>query len=1105
MGEKRTRQENFFWKIALSLIFCILTLSGSGWAAADEAAPAAYAASVECYVLVNDEWQLITVKEVSQQAKFGSQTRYYITADALEEVYGQFGFSAASYAGERIFPHTDINDTSLIWADAAPVSAEGQWRIPLSFRDRILLFYTPANVPGSASYFTSSAKRSDAALIQDNTFYSITISDPSGIAPGESREWYQRPGSEVNVSLPISGSVNWHAIDNRLQVELTPDEKWEENGRVFFRFSDLRWPIKITNATREMAYTIQYNAATVAESLKTLGQVAYSQQAVDTEGTILGGSSWQDVWMPGNRHLLRETDQEYVLVSVPSSSKDKKYYYQFAGWRVGDTQQVLNSGEELPQNEILCNERDGVVQLYAQWKATDQNNWINSANFYINLTCEIADNTSSGFTQQPEENFTRVIYTAPVSGTDRLTGTLGQPKDYMLLAPPDSAATALETDRTIRAMKTTPYEGVTIGHFPSDEDVLAHIRQVGYTIKMDGIVIPTESITSDHFTVRWYVIKYDKSDGWHIDGALVAKEAKLRVTKSFAGDAQAVAAIKNGGYAILVAHDSAQDNEIVTDFTLCLQPAGQETRQGQTGHSQYDPETDTYTWILNGHPLREYTLTEQNYRLNDEWHSITRYRVTSAAGTPSRWEDYAAGSLVRIVAESYANDLPASAYQTVAFQNVYTKKHILTLFKIDSFTHAPMQGVWFTLSREDAEMVLTRKPGTSEYCNNNDFTELVADNQVVTDASGHVYLHLEAGTYTLTETIPEGYTGDLAFSFTVGEDGTVEALTDANRQPLSDANVSLSDSSLITIRNISEQLLTVTVEADWDASTPTAQRVPVEVELWCDGRPLYADSDESVKRVLGENGWAYAWENLPLYVNGHVAVYTLRETRIGSTAYDSSILPNGYEDYLVSFDDVLYRETENDVYQKDAVWTDQSGATHYAHHALLRVHNRLTNPPDEQKIDISGIKRWVGDEGVQRPESITVFLREEGKDGILATAIVKPNEEGLWLYSFTNLPETRDGQKIRYVIQEAPVENYEIRSEGYHLVNQYITPTPTATPSPIPSPTPSPTATPTPGPTLVSPYTPPQTGDGYPVGLWLTLLAVSAILLGWSFHKRRCE
>ena len=271
MGEKRTRQENFFWKIALSLIFCILTLSGSGWAAADEAAPAAYAASVECYVLVNDEWQLITVKEVSQQAKFGSQTRYYITADALEEVYGQFGFSAASYAGERIFPHTDINDTSLIWADAAPVSAEGQWRIPLSFRDRILLFYTPANVPGSTSYFTSSAKRSDAALIQDNTFYSITISDPSGIAPGESREWYQRPGSEVNVSLPISGSVNWHAIDNRLQVELTPDEKWEENGRVFFRFSDLRWPIKITNATQEMAYTIQYNAATVAESLKTLG------------------------------------------------------------------------------------------------------------------------------------------------------------------------------------------------------------------------------------------------------------------------------------------------------------------------------------------------------------------------------------------------------------------------------------------------------------------------------------------------------------------------------------------------------------------------------------------------------------------------------------------------------------------------------------------------------------------------------------------------------------------------------------------------------------------------------------------------------------------
>lgn len=102
---------------------------------------------------------------------------------------------------------------------------------------------------------------------------------------------------------------------------------------------------------------------------------------------------------------------------------------------------------------------------------------------------------------------------------------------------------------------------------------------------------------------------------------------------------------------------------------------------------------------------------------------------------------------------------------------------------------------------------------------------------------------------------------------------------------------------------------------------------------------------------------------------------------------------------------------------------------------------------------------------------------------------MKPNDEGLWLYSFNDLPEMRDGQKIQYVIREAPVEKYETKVEGYHLVNQYITPSP----SPSTNPSPTPTA----------PYTPPKTGDESPMALWLALLAASAALLGWSLRRRK--
>lgn len=428
MGKKRKCQKNLFVKMILAFIFCMVMLFGAVQALADDAAPAANTATVECYALVNGEWKLVTVEETVQQMASGSIMRYYITADELEQIYGEFGFSAASYAGERIFPHTDMNDASLIWADAAPVIVDGQWRIPLSFRNRILLFYLPGNVPGSTSYFTTSVKSDNAAMIQDNNFYSVTVSDPSGIAPEESREWYQRTGTEVNVSLPLSDTASWHTLNNQRQQEVTPDETREEDGRVYYHFNAISYPIKFTNASRQMGYTIQYNANTVKDSLCTLGSLTQSQQKVEAEGSILGGESWQDVWKPGDQLILRDVDEKDALVSIPGSTKNKKYYYRFAGWRVGTSPLVVNAGEELVRSAILCNERDGVVNLYAQWVALDKNERINSANFYINLACEIADNTSSGFQPQPEENFTRCIYTAPVLGADDLPIVAGQKK-----------------------------------------------------------------------------------------------------------------------------------------------------------------------------------------------------------------------------------------------------------------------------------------------------------------------------------------------------------------------------------------------------------------------------------------------------------------------------------------------------------------------------------------------------------------------------------------------------------------------------------------------------------------------------------------------------
>ena len=74
----------------------------------------------------------------------------------------------------------------------------------------------------------------------------------------------------------------------------------------------------------------------------------------------------------------------------------------------------------------------------------------------------------------------------------------------------------------------TPYGGVTLDSFPSDQEMFALLRENGYTIQILGQDIPTQYLMPDYFQIRWASLKYQSSDGWHVDGVLVAKEAKLR-------------------------------------------------------------------------------------------------------------------------------------------------------------------------------------------------------------------------------------------------------------------------------------------------------------------------------------------------------------------------------------------------------------------------------------------------------------------------------------------------------------------------------------------------------------------------------------------------
>ena len=108
------------------------------------------------------------------------------------------------------------------------------------------------------------------------------------------------------------------------------------------------------------------------------------------------------------------------------------------------------------------------------------------------------------------------------------------------------------------------------------------------------------------------------------------------------------------------------------------------------------------------------------------------------------------------------------------------------------------------------------------------------------------------------------------------------------------------------------------------------------------------------------------------------------------------------------------------------------------HDADLKVANVFDN-----KIDVSGKKTWVDDNDKykQRPDDITVFLKQNGedyKDAQENTYAVHASKDTDWAYTFKDLPEfDENGDRYEYSVDEAFVEYYDAVLDGMDITNTF--------------------------------------------------------------------
>ena len=242
--------------------------------------------------------------------------------------------------------------------------------------------------------------------------------------------------------------------------------------------------------------------------------------------------------------------------------------------------------------------------------------------------------------------------------------------------------------------------------------------------------------------------------------------------------------------------------------------------------------------------------------------------------------------------------------------------------------------------------------------------------------------------------------GDWKYTFTkvpqYTEDGTREIVYTITEDPVPEYDapeyVETSDGLKKIVNKHEPVLIEIPVTKEWADGENTDGVRPESITV-----RLYADGTEtdSATIVPDENGrWIYTFTDLPKYRDqGVEIVYTISEDEV--------------PEYQAEIDQGTYT---------------------------------ITNKHDTGTVDVSVTKEWEDEENVDgvRPESITVRLYADGTETDSATIV--PDENGRWIYTFTDLPKYRDqGVEIVYTISEDEVPEYqaEIDQGTFTITNRH--------------------------------------------------------------------
>ncbi len=661
-------------------------------------------------------------------------------------------------------------------------------------------------------------------------FYTVTYQYPNGSTSSR----IVRSGSTV--TLP-SGNYEWSSGNNTYAAGET---------------------VTITKQTTFVGTTI--GPVTFVNINYNVNFPTVSGVTVTTKPTIAGLSNTTvtDGYNEGTSATIRNVSQHSVEGKVNNNNTGLSRVIQFKGWRVGNTDVILQPNTTLVWEELLQYASGASINLTAVWDYAA----VQTASFFIRFD-SVAVDTDGNITGQDSNKYTNELFSAYVGGIDT---NLSASQLHNLYHIADTTSdNSYGADQEIRALYGERLDGVWLSAFPNDDFIFHSLVQYANTgyLSVGGQPVKAEDLNDREYAIRWYVFKA-QDDAWHIDGKLVKKEGLIHVYKTFAGNKELVAEAKTDFYI------DATDVSAGTNTVLTLD-----------NRTTYDAATDTYMWEIENVDYGElWQITEHPHLFVDpgvDFGVYSEYTVMDAHGDQSIT---GTGTSLTVSGMTYALDEGTDEVLRAEFTNIYNKSNSIVIKKQDALTGVSIGGATFRLLQNGQPLKFSYNSQTESYKydpENGNYTVLSGSENGYFEISIQDFSY-DFGNITVQEVAyPTGYSpiGDIEIGYI--DDTKQIGIIGGNSQMIKYVN------GILIVGN-STDVLSITAKKEWDC--PENEWQPVTVQLLANGKlvtTVIAGVDPQVV-LNAENGWRYTWKNLPIYVNGTKIEWSIKETMIGTEA-----------------------------------------------------------------------------------------------------------------------------------------------------------------------------------------------------------------------------